>query len=359
MVVSYAIAVASVAPPRERNGDRAPAKGSPPQALITAPMKVECSGPDGGVVDLDGTPSFDPDALGFGEDVIVSYEWFEDPGRPTETYLGNGARLTATLPIGTHRIGLRVTDAGGLTGRSEVTVVVADGTPPTLRVTMEPALLYPPDHRLVKMTARIDARDACGPVTVTLLSAQSDEPDDAPGLEDGATQRDIRGTMPGAPDRSLRLRAERSERGRGRTYTLVYRATDGAGHATRAVVRVGVPHDREGVAEPLSLRVEENPAGTRVAWPALPGARRYDLVRGDLGSLRMTVEGIDLGAVSCLQTGTAVATVAGREDTARPAPGQAFFYLVACDDGAPGSFGTVSAPGPRSAWAGGCTPGSL
>ncbi|HXI02048.1 MAG TPA: hypothetical protein VNI57_02620, partial [Candidatus Saccharimonadales bacterium] len=193
-----AAAVAGAAPARPQSDDPIPAKdGRPPVALIAAATKVECDGPDGGPVELDGSASFDADALGLGEDVIVSWEWFEDLGRPSEAYLGSGAHLTTRLPIGHHRIGLRVTDATGLTGQGEITLDVVDGAPPSLQVTLEPEVLYPPDHRQVTVRAHIDARDACGPVRVSLISVRSDEPDDAPGPEDGDTRDDIRGAVAG------------------------------------------------------------------------------------------------------------------------------------------------------------------
>lgn len=44
--------------------------------------------------------------------------------------------------------------------------------------------------------------------------------------------------------RHVRLRAERSPEGSGRTYTLTYRATDRTGSVTSASVTAVVPHDR-------------------------------------------------------------------------------------------------------------------
>jgi hypothetical protein len=72
---------------------------------------------------------------------------------------------------------------------------------------------------------------------VTLVSATSNEPDNAPGDADGNTTNDI--------DQvdldTFRLRAERSEAGTGRIYTLTYRATDACGNRTTRSATVTVP----------------------------------------------------------------------------------------------------------------------
>jgi hypothetical protein len=44
--------------------------------------------------------------------------------------------------------------------------------------------------------------------------------------------------------RSVKLRAERSERGNGRVYTITYTVTDEAGSTAQAVDTVTVPKDR-------------------------------------------------------------------------------------------------------------------
>jgi hypothetical protein len=87
----------------------------------------------------------------------------------------------------------------------------------------------------------VESADACGDVSVALVSAASSEADDAPGAGDGATSGDIADAAIGTPDRTVRLRAERDDRGPGRTYTLIYRATDAAGNSAVARTTVQVP----------------------------------------------------------------------------------------------------------------------
>ena len=110
-----------------------------------------------------------------------------------------------------------------------------DRTPPTLTVSADPSVLWPPSGDLVPVALRVDAFDAGGVAEVTLHAVTSSEP----GAED-----DIAGAVIGADDRSLLLRAERGGAGDGRVYTIVYRAVDLAGNEATAAVEVTVPHDR-------------------------------------------------------------------------------------------------------------------
>jgi hypothetical protein len=79
-----------------------------------------------------------------------------------------------------------------------------------------------------------------------LTSVASNEPDN--GLGDGNTVNDIQGAELGTPDVEFQLRSERSGRGNGRTYTIVYTATDDCGNMAEATVYVTVPHDQSGNA---------------------------------------------------------------------------------------------------------------
>jgi len=119
----------------------------------------------------------------------------------------------------------------------------ADVTPPTLSVTLTPNTLWPANHQLATVRANIQVSDDTDPhPTVTLVSVTNSEPDD--GLGDGDTPNDIQGAAFGTDDREFLLRAERSGKGRGRVYTVTYRATDASGNATTVTVQVNVPHDQ-------------------------------------------------------------------------------------------------------------------
>ena len=219
-------------------GERLLSLNSPPVAAALWPASpAECAGPAGTEVILDAAPSSD----------IVRYEWLEDPGGPEASLLGTGPRLAVTLPLGTHRLGLRVTDSAGASDVVEHTLEVADTRPPDLSVTASPAVLQPPNHRMVPVHIAWSTTDACsGAATVRLVEVRSSEPDDAPGNGDGKTTGDIAGAAPGTADATVLLRAERSASGPGRVYTLRYVATDATGHETTGEATVTVPNETRG-----------------------------------------------------------------------------------------------------------------
>ena len=112
-----------------------------------------------------------------------------------------------------------------------------DTTPPTVRCAVDRATLWPPNHRLVPVSARISVEDAAsGPGGFALQSVVSDQPDALHGPHVG----DVRGWTTGAADTDGLLRAER-DGGTTRRYTLTYRGLDRAGNAADCVVAVTVP----------------------------------------------------------------------------------------------------------------------
>ncbi len=116
--------------------------------------------------------------------------------------------------------------------------VCADSSAPSLSVSLSPNVLFPPNHKYVRVTATVGASDGVDPSpSVTLVSVTSNEPDNAPGGADGNTVNDIRVDS----DTSFRLRAERSENGTGRVYTVTYSASDACGNTTTSSATVNVP----------------------------------------------------------------------------------------------------------------------
>jgi hypothetical protein len=107
---------------------------------------------------------------------------------------------------------------------------------PSLRVTVSPETLWPPNHKYVLAHATLAAsRDI---TATTLVSVTSNEPDT--GVGDGDTSNDIV-ILNGS---TFNLRAERSGTGTGRLYTITYQATNGCGAATTATATVAVPLNR-------------------------------------------------------------------------------------------------------------------
>jgi len=216
---------------------------APPVADAGEDQQIECAEESGAIVTLDGSGSSDPDSTEGTNDDIVSFEWFEFFGAAEETLLGEGEMLSVELSTGSHVITLRVTDSEDETDTDEVAIEVQDTTPPSISVTLDPSMLWPPNHRMVDVSARVDADDACGDTTIMLISVVSNEDENANG--DGNTEPDIMGVEPGTDDQSFQLRAERAGGGSGRVYTVKYKAIDEAGNESdEATAEVVVPHDR-------------------------------------------------------------------------------------------------------------------
>lgn len=314
-----------------------------PRAAAGADATLECASPQGALAVLDGSGSTDDDSSPGTNDDIVSFRWIEDAGLPSQTFLGSGPILEVTLALGGHDITLRVIDAAGASAEDTLRIVVVDTIPPTLTIGVSPALLWPPNHRMVDVTAAVVASDLCGAASVMLTSVSSSEPDDATGAGDGATAGDIAGADFGTADFAFEVRAERDSRGAGRTYTVAYVAGDGAGLVATATVHLFVPHDQAGVVEPLRLDLEETTAGTLLHWAAVSGARSYNVIRGRLG-LPPDAGTVPAGpAIECLVAGLAATSTIGTEDATPPPIGGAFTYLVEYDDGGRSGYGTESA----------------
>ena len=100
------------------------------------------------------------------DDDIALFEWFEDFGAPYPILLGTGETLEVGLAMGNHVITLRVTDKAQATDTDEVVKTVLDTVPPEISVGVNPARLWPPNHRLVDVLASVVATDACGTSSV-------------------------------------------------------------------------------------------------------------------------------------------------------------------------------------------------
>ena len=136
-------------------------------------------------------------------------------------------------------------------------------TPP-IAVNVTPNVLWPPNHKYVKVTASVvTAPDATLSVTVT-----SSEPDN--GLGDGDTPNDIQQLSPN----QFNLRAERAGGGPGRVYTVTYTATRACGTSATGVAQVLVPANqgkgnREGDAVTVERAVDALFMANRLFLPAV------------------------------------------------------------------------------------------
>lgn len=113
-----------------------------------------------------------------------------------------------------------------------------DTVPPTIAVAVTPSVLWPPNKRIVDVTAVVTVSDNMDPnPQVKLVSITCNECDDPAG--------DIRDADIGTDDRRFQLRADRiGRRKEGRVYTIKYSATDSAGNVATAEAQVTIPHDQ-------------------------------------------------------------------------------------------------------------------
>jgi len=198
---------------------------------------VECASSTGTPVTLNGTGS------SVGPD--ITYLW-------TAAGIAFGPSSltpTADFPVGTTTVTLTViqTDPMNLaiilaTATDTVDVTVQDMTPPIISVVPDKTSLWPPNHKLRKVTVGIMVTDICDPdPTVVLGAITSNEPDNSIG--DGNTTDDIQGAEVGTDDRMFLLRAERQGPCTGRVYTAIYEAMDASGNTSLGSVQISVPRD--------------------------------------------------------------------------------------------------------------------
>jgi hypothetical protein len=190
----------------------------------------------------------------------VHYRW-SSPA-PEVTFSDATAANPEALVAGVGTFPATLTIAiGAYEASAETTVAVTDTEAPTwLDVRTDPIVLWPPNHRLVDVHVTATVADDCDPApAVRLIEARSSEADDE--LGSGHTEPDVMGAEIDTADFDVQLRAERSGRNGGRTYTLVYEAVDWAGNASQQVVRVRVPHDLRR-SEPLRVPAR-GPGGGR------------------------------------------------------------------------------------------------
>jgi hypothetical protein len=325
--------------------------GHDPVANAGPDRSAECPG-----VVLDGSASTDADSAPGTNNDIVGFQWFENYGLPSQTALGAGRSLSLSLPVGAHAITLRVTDSTGRSATDGLLLTVVDTLPPTGTVALSPGTLWPPNHRMETVNAQVTASDQCGgPVTITLDSVASSEPDDAPGNADGSTTQDIQFASLGTPDFSIVLRAERASTGPGRTYTVTYRLTDNLGNASLVSGTAAVPHDLSGVTDPVNLQVNttQNPDTLQWAiilnWNAIAGVSRYDVATGPLAALVHMDPFAGGSPPACLADRIPNNTTSFLIPDIPVSPGNAIFFVVdyvtsAAPTSGPSGYGSESGP---------------
>ena len=204
----------------------------PPVADAGADQLLECTGHSCASATLNGSASSDPD----GD--TLSYVWTDQTGK----VVGTTAMAPVNVTLGIHAFMLTVTDPGGLSSTATTHVTVRDTTPPALQVSLSPSYLTPPNHKLVQVTAQVQASDVCDAnPTVQLVSITSSDAVDADDIQAVGG-----GPVPFGTDvRSFLLRAELAHGGADRVYTVTYAAKDASGNTTTAKAQVEVGHSAQ------------------------------------------------------------------------------------------------------------------
>ena len=141
------------------------------------------------------------------------------------------------------RFTVEAEDNCGLTQARNFFALVEDTTPPTIEVSLDPDLLWPPNHEMIAIEAEVIVEDNCGIASFVLDGVSSDEPDDDTG--DGAFINDIQGVEAGTADLAFELRSERMQKGDGRVYTATYTASDPSSNTATEEAHVLVPPDMD------------------------------------------------------------------------------------------------------------------
>jgi hypothetical protein len=190
---------------------------------------------------LDGSASYDED----GDELTYKWSWIIDGN----DYEAIDVKPTIELPVGQHTIQLIVNDGIVDSEPDYVVITVIDNTPPEFSLFMEPNVLWPPNHKMMKVTPTWTVTDNCDESpTISLVNITMNEGDVTNTFDpiydvnviDGLTVSDIQI----GSDGSIYLRAERSGNSSGRLYTITYKAVDDSGNATIKSATVTVPHDQ-------------------------------------------------------------------------------------------------------------------
>ena len=151
-------------------------------------------------------------------------------GTTGETFPGASATFVVSAQ-GTTTVAYNATDnAGNVEPARSLTIRIEAAPAPAFSasVSVWPPVLWPPDRRFDTVHAKVTSKNAVGRVRIASVSVASDE------------------RVGRSPDwivsgRTVKLRAERDDRGNGRVYTLTYTLVDEAGNTTQAVDTVKVP----------------------------------------------------------------------------------------------------------------------
>jgi hypothetical protein len=205
----------------------------------TAVAGGNLSANEGATITLNGSGSADPD----GD--VLTYSWVQTAGPSVDLVDEDTPHpyfiAPFVSPVGAAlTFKLTVDDGTGNTSSDLAAVTVVNVNDPPVAVNARPstAVLWPPDHRMVKVTV-VGVYDPNNNAGVKITGVTQDEATN--GLGDGDTAIDAVISGDGT---SVLLRAERSGKGDGRVYRVHFVATDLEG-SVPGVVEVLVPKNKK------------------------------------------------------------------------------------------------------------------
>jgi hypothetical protein len=173
------------------------------------------------------------------------------PPHATDLVDGNNVLVTCAppsgslFPMGTTVVTCTARDAHNNPAVPRTfTVKIADSQPPIVTVTLNPGVLWPPNHKMVNIAVTVRTSDNDPNPACSITQVTSNQP--VNGTGDGDT--DIDWVFSGL---RLQLRAERagnSENQSVRVYTVTVSCTDSSGNVGTGTATAIVPHDmRQGI----------------------------------------------------------------------------------------------------------------
>ncbi|WP_179864645.1 glycine rich domain-containing protein [Bacillus toyonensis] len=149
------------------------------------------------------------------------------------TQSGNAIQISDE---GVHILTYWSVDNAGNTEQFNTKTIKLDKTAPVLNISLDKTTIWPPNHKMVPITATINASDGTSGInSVVLTSITSNETLQSDDIQNANYNKPISGSTD-----SFSLRADRLGSGNGRIYTV----KDNTGNVTTKTATVTVPHDQ-------------------------------------------------------------------------------------------------------------------